>query len=157
MTAAADGCSRVHSQVILERFDGFTVVHFETAFREALNKQSAVGFCEQSGVEYDDASGVVAMSNESPEALFELDDGFGCLVVAEGISTAAADELKSGFEEWVIGDAEGQFGDDHVLQSVSGDVDALPEAVGSEQHSAGVVAEAFEHGGAGESGALAVE
>lgn len=137
--------------------DGLSVIDFELAVGEAFEEQSSVGFGEHSRVQYDDSPSIISVSDESAEALFEFDDGFGCLVVAERVSAAIADDIKSGFEERVIGYAEGQFGDDHVLQCFAGNIDTLPEAVCSEQYGSIVLLEFFQHGGSGESFSLAVE
>lgn len=137
--------------------DGLTVIDFKLAVGEAFEEESAVGFREHTGIEYDDSSGIISVSDQSSEALFEFDDGFGCLVIAEGVSAAVADGFQSCFEERVIGDAEGEFGDDDILQGVPGDIDTLPEAVCSEQHGAFVGFEFFEHRGSGETFSLAVQ
>ena len=137
--------------------DGLSVIDFQLAFREAFEEQSSVGFGEHSGVQYDDSPGIISVSDQSAEALFEFDDGFGGLVVAERVSAAIADGIQSSFEERVIGHAEWQFGDDDVLQCIAWHVDALPEAVGTEENGSVVFLELFEHGGSGESFSLAVE
>lgn len=129
----------------IQWFNGLAVIKFELTVWEALDEESAVGFGEESGIEDHDAAGVVAVSNQSSEALFELNNGFRGLVVAEGIAAAAADEFESSFEEWVIGDAEGEFGDDDILKCITGNVDTLPEAVGTEEHGADIGAESFKH------------
>jgi len=73
-------------------------------------------------------------ANEAAEALFEFDDGFWELVVAERVAAFFADCVEASFEEGVVGDGERQLGDDHGLQRVARHVDALPETVGAEQH-----------------------
>ncbi len=134
-----------------------SVIDFELAAGQAFEEQSAVGFGEHAGIQYDDSPRIISVSDQSSEALFEFDDGFGGLVIAEGISAAFADGFKFCFEERVVWYAEWQFGDDDILQSVAGDVDALPEAVGAEQYGAFVGFEFVEHGGSGETFSLAVE
>ncbi len=85
------------------------------------------------------------MSDQPTESLFEFDDGFGGLVIAERVTATFADGVESSFEQWVVGDAERQAGNDDVLQGITRDIDALPEAVCSEQDGAFVGFEFFEH------------
>ena len=81
---------------------------------------------------------VGAGADQAAEALFEFDDGFGQLVVAERVAAGCADRFEAGFEQRMIGHGERQLGDDHGLQRVARHVDALPEAVGAEEHRARV-------------------
>ena len=134
-----------------------SVIDFELAAGQAFEEQSAVGFGEHAGIQYDDSPCIISVSDQSSEALFEFDDGLGSLVIAEGVAAAFADGVKSCFEERVIGYAEGEFGDDDILQGFTGNVDALPEAVCSEQDCAFVGFEFVEHRGSGETFSLAVE
>ena len=57
--------------------DGMTVVNFYSAFRQAFNEQTAVGLGQKSRVQNDDTPCVVAVTNQTPEALLEFDDCFG--------------------------------------------------------------------------------
>ena len=84
-------------------------------------------------------------ANEAAEALFEFDDGFWELVVAERVAAFFADCVEASFEEGVVGDGERQLGDDHGLQRVARHVDALPEAVGAQQHRPRILFELVEH------------
>ena len=73
-------------------------------------------------------------ANQPAEALLELEHRLGQLVIGERIAAGGANRLEPGFEQRPVGHAERQLGDDHVLQRVARHVDALPEAVGAEQH-----------------------
>src|SRR6185503_18706638 len=83
-------------------------------------------------------------ADEAAEALFEFDDGFWKLVIAERVAAGLADRVEAGFEERVVGHSERELGDDHGLQRVAGNVDALPEAVGAEEDGPWVGFELFE-------------
>jgi hypothetical protein len=56
----------------------------------------------------------------------------------------------------MIGDGEGEAGDDDVGEGFAGDIDALPEAVGAEEDAIDVFLEALEHDGAGNAFSLDV-
>ena len=106
---------------------------FDGAGGQGIEESFAVGFGRDAGVEDDDDSGVMFGADESSETLFEFEDGFGELVVEEGVSAVDSDLFKSPLEQWFIGYGERQLGDHEVREGFAGDVDALPETIGSQQ------------------------
>ena len=100
-------------------------------------------------------AGVAAAADQAAEALFEFDDCLGQRVLKERFAAASLDGFHPSLLQRMVGDGEWQLGDDDVLQSVAGNVDSLPEAVGSEQHRSRVVAEAVEQHRALQAGSLA--
>ena len=85
-----------------------------------------------------------ARADEAAEALFEFNDGFWKLVVAERVATGGADGVEAGLEERMVGHGERQLGDDYGLERVAGHVDALPETIGTEEYGSRVGFELFE-------------
>ncbi len=75
----------------------------------------------------------------------EFEDGFGDGVFHEGVDALFLEVLDAGGGHGVVGDGEGEAGDDDVAESFAGDVDAGPEAVGAEEDTVGVFFEFFEH------------
>ena len=64
--------------------------------------------------------------------------------MAERVAPCCFDALAAGLDEWAVGRVEGEFGDDDVAERVAGDVDALPETGGAEQHGVGLGLELLE-------------
>ena len=58
---------------------------------------------------------IILGADQAPESLAKLDDCFGQLVVDEGVSAGGTDCVELGLQQRVVGDCEGQFGDDDVL------------------------------------------
>jgi len=87
-------------------------------------------------------------ADESSETLFEFEDGFGELIVEEGVPTIHSDLFEAGLEQRLIGYGEWQLGDYEVREGFTGYVDALPETIGSQQDAVLVASKFVEQPGA---------
>ena len=125
------------------------------AVGQAVEELLAVAFRADAGIEDDDLAGVGAAADQATEALLQFDDRFGERVFKERFASARFDRFHASFLQRLVGDGERQLGDDHVLQSVAGDIDSLPEAVGSKQDSARIGAKTVEQHRALQAGSLA--
>ena len=67
------------------------------ALRQRFDEQPAVGLRDDPWVEADDGATVALGADEAAEALFELDDGLGQLVIAERVAAGGADRFEAGF------------------------------------------------------------
>ena len=121
---------------------------FDGTGGQGIEESFAVGFGCDAGVEDDDDSFVLFGADESSEALFEFEDGFGELIVEEGVPAVDSDLFESGLEQRLIGYGEGQLGDHEVGEGFAGYVDALPEAIGSQQDAVLVASKFVEQFGA---------
>lgn len=128
--------------------------HFAGAFGKRGEKGAAVGFGEDAIVEDGAHAFVLAAADEATDALAEFDDGFGDGVFHEGVDALFLEVFDAGGGDGVVGDGEGESGDDDVAESFAGDIDAGPEAVGSEENTVGVFFEFFEHLMAGHAATL---
>jgi len=104
------------------------------AGRQGVKEGAAVSFGDDAGIEDDDNTAVGLGTDESAEALLEFQNGLGELVIEEGIAAGRFDMFEPSLEERVVGDGKGKFDDDDVAEVFAGDIDALPKAVGAEQH-----------------------
>ena len=103
---------------------------------DGVEEDASVGAVGDAAVEDDDDAGVGAGADESSEALAELEDGFRDGVFDEVVSSLCACAFGACLDERVVGDGEGELGDDDVGEGVSGDVDASPEGGGAEDDGA---------------------
>src|SRR5205085_11719257 len=91
---------------------------------------------------------VALRADQAAEALTQLENGLGQLIIAKRISSARADGFEPCFQQRLIRHAERETRDDHVLKCVARDVDSLPEAVSAEQRGARVCFKLLKHLGA---------
>lgn len=119
-----------------------------------MEEQATVGLGGDTAVEDGDGAVVAGGADESANALSEFEDGFGKSVLHEGISAAGLNGLEAGFDEGMVGDGEGEAGDDDMAEGVALHVDTHPEAVEPEENGGVVCAELVEHLAGGCAGSL---
>jgi hypothetical protein len=64
------------------------------------------------------------------------------------------DGFEAGFNEWVIGNGEGEAGDDYMTEGFALNVDAHPESIEPEENAGGMFSKRFEHVSGGEPASL---
>ena len=107
---------------------------FNLAFGKRTQKNSPIRFRFNPRVKHYDDPGISFASNQSLETLLEFNDRFWKLVITEWISACRSNCFQSRLQQRLVGNTERQFGNDHVLQRVALNVDALPETIGAEQN-----------------------
>ena len=116
--------------------------------RQGIEEGAAVAFCEHAVVEDDDAAAVTGGADEASAALAEAEHGLRQAVGGEGIFALAFQKIVArafdGHGWW----CERQLGNDDGAQAGAFDVDAFPEAVGTEEHGFAAVLQRFEKTGA---------
>ena len=126
--------------------DRFAVVDFDATVGQTLDKQSAVRLRQNPGIENDDASGILTMSNQPTEALLQLDHRFRDLIFLKRVATAFPDFFESCFQKWMIRHTEGKPGDNDILKCVPRNVHTLPETIRPEKYGSRIVSKAVQHG-----------
>jgi len=114
------------------------IYDFEFALRYCGEEFSTVWFVYDSTIEDDYDTGIGFAADKPSEALFKFYDCGGQLVVEEGVLAELSYLFESSCEQGLVWDGEREADDNYVAEGGSGDVDALPEAVGAEQCGAGV-------------------
>src|SRR5215470_11278173 len=112
--------------------------------RQRSEEDAPVAFIGEPAVEHQHAAAVGAAPDQPAEPLLEFDDRLRQCALLERIAAARRDRFDARLFERLGGDAKGQAGDDDAAQGVARNVDALPEAVGGEQHRARLLEEAGE-------------
>ena len=98
-----------------------------------MQKDPTVGAFVDSPIENHDRASVAFGSNESPEALSELDDRLGQGIRPKRIVPSRFRGFDTGLCNGVSGNSEGKPGNDDLPQALSLHADPFPEAVGAKQ------------------------
>ena len=106
------------------------------AIGQRIQKQLAILLALDARIEHDDDARITGSPDQPPKPLAEFCHRLRQLVITKRIATRQPDRLEPSLQQRLVRNAEGQFRDDHVLKRIAGYVDALPETVGAEQHSA---------------------
>ena len=77
----------------------------QLTFRQTFEEEAAVALGAHARIEDHHLAGVVAAADQPAEALLELDDRFGQLVLQERVAAAGADRVETGFDQRLVGDA----------------------------------------------------
>ncbi len=101
--------------------------------RKRLDEYPTIGFGVDTRIGHHDDPGIGGGSDQTPKSLSHFDDRFRQLIVAKRIPTSGSNRFEPGFQERVVRDTEWKLRDDDVVQRITGNVDTLPERVGSEE------------------------
>src|SRR5690606_23430002 len=102
--------------------------------RQAGEKSATVRTRREARIAQDEHAAVMDIADESTSTLLERDDGIRNLPLDERVETCIAQGGETRIEYRIIRRGEGQFVDDHDTERLAGNIDAFPEACGTEQH-----------------------
>ena len=114
--------------------------------RKASKKDFSIAFSADSRVENRDDAAILSGANQASKALFQRKRGRRDEVSHERGLAGLVEAFAARGHDRVARNVEGELVDDDEPQGRTGDVDALPEARGREQHGVALVAKSIEQG-----------
>src|SRR5882757_2397432 len=112
--------------------------------RQRSGKHASVPLAHHPRIADDDHAEIVLAANQPANTLLEGQRGLGKLIVAKRITAGGVQMLDARPHQGVVRRSEWQLLDDNETQRLALDVDTLPKAGRTQQHSIAIFAKLFE-------------